>query len=94
MLHISEATRTKLLTRHQVSEAEVMEAFSNREKGLLEDSRAENQTIPPTQWFIAETNNGRLLKIVFIADSKNGYIILKTAYEANSEEIRIYNKYA
>ena len=35
-----------------------------------------------------------LLKIVFIADSKNGYIILKTAYEANSEEIRIYNKYA
>lgn len=94
MLYISEAIRAKLLTRHQVSENEITEAFSNKEKGLLEDSRAENQTIPPTLWFIAETNRGRRLKIVFIHDSRNNRIILKTAYEPNSEEIRIYNKFA
>ncbi|MBP7810742.1 MAG: hypothetical protein KA006_00305 [Neisseria sp.] len=93
MLYISDATRAKLLTKHQVGDIEVMEAFGNREKGFLEDARAENQTIPPTQWFIAETNKGRLLKVVFIA-TNNGCIVLKTAYDANSEEIRIYNKYA
>lgn len=92
MLIIAPNIRAKLSNQHQVNEHEIMEAFANREKGLLEDTRAENQTIPPTQWFIAETFRGRLLKIVFIADEHN--INIKTAYEPNIEEIRIYNKYA
>ena len=91
MLHISEAVRIKLATRHKVSEAEVMEAFANRDGGLLEDTRAQNQTIPPTLWFVAQTHRGRLLKIVFIRDG--GRVFLKTAYEPNIEEQRIYEKY-
>ncbi|STZ76847.1 ADP-ribosyl-(dinitrogen reductase) hydrolase [Bergeriella denitrificans] len=91
MLIISEAVQIKLTTRHRVSETEILEAFANRDGGLLEDNRAENRTIPPTLWFIAETHRGRQLKIVFIQDS--GKIIIKTAYEPNQEEIRIYDKY-
>ena len=69
MLYIAPAIRTKLLYKHDVREHEIEEAFANREGGFLEDERAEHITIPPTQWFIAETNHGRRLKIVFIADS-------------------------
>lgn len=65
MLSISEAVQIKLVTRHKVSAAEIHEAFANRDGGILEDTRAENKTIPPTLWFIAETFKGRLLKIVF-----------------------------
>lgn len=91
MLYIAPAIRTKLLYKHDVREHEIEEAFANREGGFLEDERAEHITIPPTQWFIAETNHGRRLKIVFIADS--GRLIIKSAYEPNGEEIRIYRKY-
>ncbi len=91
MLSISEAVQIKLVTRHKVSEAEIHEAFANRDGGILGDTRAENRTIPPTLWFIAETFKGRLLKIVFIQDGES--TIIKTAYEPNREEIRIYDKY-
>lgn len=91
MLIISEAVRIKLTTRHRVQETEILEAFSNRSGGMLEDTRAENKTIPPTLWFIAETHRGRMLKIVFIR--YGGDIVIKTAYEPNKEEICIYRKY-
>lgn len=45
--------------------------------------------MPPTQWFIAETNQGRLLKIVFI-EFDSGEICIKTAYEPNKKEQEIY----
>lgn len=91
MLIISPAVRSKLSRRHQVSDSEIEEAFTNRQGGFLEDQRADNATIPPTLWFIAQTHHGRLLKVVFIIDGQN--IIIKTAYEPNPEEIRIYRKY-
>ena len=66
--------------------------FENRYGGLLEDTREEHATMPLTRWFIAETNESRCLKICFIPYETELHI--KSAYEPNPEEIRIYYKYA
>lgn len=39
-------------------------------------------------WFIANTNAGRELKIVFVLDGDE--VHLKTAYDPNDEERKIY----
>ena len=64
----------------------------NRIGGFLEDMRLDHKTEPPTLWFIAETNAGRLLKVVFM-ELDNQYE-LKTAYEPNKDEVKIYEKYS
>lgn len=55
---------------------------------MLTDNRLNNQTDPPTRWFIAETDMGRRLKIVYIRTDKE--FIVKTAYPPNAEELEIY----
>lgn len=91
-MKISSKVKSKLLTKHRgVTEEEIEECFASREGSFLEDIRAEHATDPPTKWFVAETDMGRILKVAFIYD---GDIVIKTAYEANPEEIRIYTKYA
>jgi uncharacterized DUF497 family protein len=92
-LNFSKGIALKLLQKHDVTITEVEECFDNREKGLLEDAREKHQTNPPTQWFIAKTDKGRLLKVVFIALG-NGINEIKTAYEPNDQEVKIYEKYA
>ena len=87
-LKFSSAVNQKLAEKHGVSPEEVQQCFANREGGLLEDIREDHKTDPPTQWFIAETDYGRRLKIVFIL--KGGDIILKTAYCPNPVEETIY----
>lgn len=91
-LNFSKGIVLKLLRKHDVTTVEVEECFTNREKGLLEDTREQHKTNPPTQWFIAETDHGRLLKVVFIAH--NGKIEIKTAYEPNNNEVKIYEKHS
>lgn len=91
-LKCSSAVKQKLAEKHGVSLGEVQQCFANREGGLLEDTREDHKTDPPTQWFIAETDYGRRLKVVFIL--KNGDILLKTCYGANPKEEAIYAKYA
>ena len=66
--------------------------FENKYGRLLEDTREEHATTPPTAWFIAETNQCRCLKICFIPYEAELHI--KTAYEPNQDEINIYNKHA
>ena len=61
---------------------------------MLEDPRAEHKTNPPTKWFIAETDVGVKLKIVYMREADSNTVIIKTAYQPNCEEIRIYNKFA
>ena len=92
-LNITDRIAKKLLTKHGITCEEVEECFYNRIKGLLEDKREQHKTNPATLWFIAETNQERLLKIVFI-ESKDGSYEIKTAYEPNKDEVRIYEKYA
>ena len=88
-LKISEDVQDKLDNKHFVSRKEVEECLANRMSGvLLEDDREKHRTNPPTQWFLARTNRKRLLKIVFIL--RGNEVHLKTAYEANADEINIY----
>jgi len=86
----------KLAQKHGVRPDEIRHCFENRDGGFLEDTREEHKTEPPTQWFIAETNQGRVLKVVFIHEKllDGQRINIRTTYEPNSAEIAIYNKYA
>lgn len=85
--------RQKLKEKHNVSPLEVEQCFYNRTGRFLEDSREEHRTHPPTQWFIAETDTGKRLKVVFVEETLGG-IHIKTAYEPNATEERIYGKYS
>jgi uncharacterized DUF497 family protein len=91
-IHCRPNILTKLQERHNVSLHEVRQCFINRDGGFLEDNREEHKTNPPTEWFIAETNQGRLLKVCFVQIGTE--IDIKTAYEPNEDEIRIYKLYA
>ncbi|CAJ0699305.1 ADP-ribosyl-(dinitrogen reductase) hydrolase [Ralstonia wenshanensis] len=89
-LVISPKVRQKLETKHKVSEREVEQCFYNRCGLNLIDTREDHQTDPPSLWFIAETDLGRLLKIVFVCDG--GKVFLKSAYEPEQASIDIYEK--
>lgn len=82
----------KLRIKHNVSLDEVEECFLNREKDCLIDLREDHRTNPHTQWFIAPTDKGRLLKIVWIMEEGLG-ITLKTAFEPSQEAIDFYNRH-
>jgi hypothetical protein len=73
----------KLLKDHDVVMKEVFECFGNGEAIYFEDIREGNKTNPPTWWFMAPTNKGRLLKVCFIR--KDGDIEIKTAYEPDDD---------
>jgi len=90
-LVVSEAIKTKLQEKHQVTIREVQHCFINREGRLLLDNRALTKTNPPTLWFIALTNQNRKLKIVYI--QRDNQVILKTAYEPNDVELAIYERF-
>jgi len=92
VLRISQSVAEKLAKKHNVTEEEILECFANRTAGFLLDNRDEHKTDPATRWFVAQTNRGRCLKVVFIPLDQE--IRIRTAYEANSEELRIYNKFA
>ncbi|MBW8371493.1 MAG: hypothetical protein K0M66_11070 [Thiobacillus sp.] len=88
---ISENIEHKLAYKHSVTPQEVHECFTNRCGKPLEDPREQHRTDPPTLWFIAETNCGRKLKVIFILDK--GKIYLRSAFPPDANEIRIYEKY-
>jgi len=95
-IYISERIKQKLLEKHGVRPDEIRHCFENRDGRFLEDKRESHKTDPPTQWFIAETNQRRLLKVAFINQAViKGYRIdIRTAYEPNKTEIDIYERYA
>lgn len=89
-LIISTAIRVKLDVKHNVTENEIQQCFFNHEGNCLEDDREEHRTDPATLWFVAETNQCRVLKVVFVL--KDGNIHIKSAYEANAKDIAIYTE--
>lgn len=91
-LRISDGVRNKLASKHGVSEDEIVQCFANRSGQFLEDTREAHRSDPPTEWFIAETDFGRELKVVFVNPGK-GDIFIKSAFEPNQRERRIYQKY-
>lgn len=87
----SQRIEAKLRDKHKVSKKEVLECLDNQDGKLLKDSRENHKTNPPTMWFLAETNHGRLLKVCLVV-GKDSKVYIKTAYEPNAEEIRIYEE--
>lgn len=90
-LKISKRIADKIRDKHGVSRKDVYECFENRRGKDLFDTRAEHLTDPLTRWFLAYTNHKRLLKVVFIP--VDGWMEIKSVFEPNAEEIRIYDKY-
>ncbi len=88
-LVVSQGVKQKLAEKHNVQIHEIRECFSNRTGGFLTDNREDHKTDPPTLWFVAETDYGRLLKVVFI--QKENDFFIKTTYEANKKEVSIYD---
>ncbi len=100
-LNISTKVKNKLHEKHGVNEEKILQCFSSREKGYLEDIREDHKTDPATLWFIAETDYGEKLKIVFIFEeisdeegNMTKVVTIKTAYAPNSNETYIYEKHA
>ena len=90
-LKISEAVSKKLQDKHGVTRAEIEQCFLNRCGAMLIDTREKHRTDPATRWFLAKTNRGRVLKIVYIP--LDGGLVLRTAYDANPVERGIYARH-
>ncbi|UTH72230.1 hypothetical protein [Chromobacterium sp. IIBBL 290-4] len=86
---LSPKIEAKLRTKHNIQPHELDEAFFNRNGPYIADTRAVHQTNPPTEWFLARTDTGRLLKIVVVYDPPRGTFI-KTAFEAAAADIATY----
>jgi hypothetical protein len=87
---ISPRVRKKLAEKDPpVARQEIVECFQNRTKRALIDNRQQHKTKPPTRWFIAETNFGRKLKVVFITYPSGDHVI-KSAFEPYEYEEWIY----
>lgn len=92
-LIISSKVRAKLAAKvPPVTPDEIEHCFRNRAGTFLIDTREEHASDPPTMWFIAETDSRRKLKVVFIPRLPD--IVIRTAYDPNSIEMIIYDRYA
>lgn len=88
-LRISEKTLEKLQNKHQVTRREVEQCFDNKCGLFLVDDREDHRSDPPTLWFVAPTNQGRLLKVIFIY--RDGNIDLRSAYDADTTVQQLYD---
>jgi uncharacterized DUF497 family protein len=88
----SQKIQAKLSSKHQVTLEEVEEAFADRPDYVVIDDREDHATDPPTYWFIAQTNSGRLLKVCYI--DRGTDIYLRTAYPPDATEIKLFEDMA
>jgi len=93
MLFFSPHVREKLRLR-QITEAQVLQCFANRDGKMLIDDREQHRTTPPTEWFVASTDFGIILKICFVRDQGGKVIDIKTAYPANAVVQELYRRHA
>jgi len=88
----SEPILTKLGGKNPpINRTEVVQCFQNKSGKSLLDTREKHASNPPTQWFVAPTNAGRLLKVVYIL--RDGKVFLRSAFEPNADELYIYKQY-
>lgn len=86
----SDIVKEKIKFIHSVDFIEVEEAFFNFKGPMLIDDREIHKSKPNTVWFISETFDGRVLKLVIIPYIEDGLAVLRTAYEPSREEKEIY----
>ena len=90
-LVISARIESKLSEKHPpVTVLEVEEAFFLFDGKMILDTREQHKTYPPSLWFLSETMDGRLLKLVIMIFKEEQKAVLKTAYEPDQEEIEQY----
>ena len=77
-----------------ITENEVAECFDNHCGRYCLDHRPQHADSNgnPSVWFVASTNHGRCLKIMFVRDGTD--IFLASAYPATPEVQRIFSKFA
>lgn len=92
-LRISRKVRLKLAEKHGVTEDDILQCFTDVKGKFIGDTREEHKTNPPTYWFISETDRGKKLKVIFMADPETLDVTIKSAYPPDNEEMRIYEKY-
>jgi hypothetical protein len=87
---IAPGIEKKLAEKHRVTRAEIGQCFLNRQLPVLLDELEDHQTDPPTTFFIAYTNTGRRLKVVYI--QKGPHVVIKTCYEPTEEMVEVYHQ--
>jgi len=88
---ISPSIAKKLVAKHGgIRDVEIRQAFANRVGQILVDDREEHASDPPTHWFCAKTDTGRMLKIVYVR--RDDTIFLKTAYEPALPTVAFYRR--
>lgn len=90
-LIISGAIKEKLRTRHSVTVRDVEQCFENKCGTYLQDTREDHRTDPPTLWFVAPNNAGRVLKLMLVF--RDGSVYLKSAYDATPEIQDLYERF-
>lgn len=75
-----------------VTSKEVHECFANHCGPYAFDGRPQHldENGQPSPWFVASTNHGRCLKIMFVL--RNGDIFLKSAYPATPGVQELYRR--
>ncbi|WP_055327048.1 hypothetical protein [Ralstonia solanacearum] len=89
-LVITPSVKHKLESKHNVTELEVRQCFLNICGTYVVDDREDHRTDPPTLWFVAETDRGRVLKIIFV--HADGNVVLKSAYEPSPAVQEMYER--
>lgn len=87
---ISAHVTQKLLDKHRVTREEVIECFMNRDGPSFDDARRDHQTDPPTLWFVADTDRGRTLKVVYMEFPD--FFAIKTAFEPRDGSDDLYRR--
>lgn len=90
-LIVSATVLTKMRDKHGVSLREVEQCFENQCGLYLEDDREDHQTDPASLWFVAPTNQGRMLKVIFMF--LEGSIHIKSAFEGDLAAQAIYDRH-
>jgi hypothetical protein len=77
-----------------ITEKEVADCFANHCGGYCYDKRPQHldSNGNPTPWFVAPTNQGRILKIMFVRDSSDIY--LASAYPATDAVQQMFKRHA
>lgn len=75
-----------------ITENEVHECFENHDGRLCWDNRPQHldRQGRPSPWFVAETNQRRLLKIMFVREDED--VHLKSAYPATATVHDLYER--
>lgn len=87
---VSDRVLKKMRQKHGVDPEEVNQCFLNRTGRFYADTREDHRTNPPTYWFVAETDKGRVLKVVFVRYPD--FFAIKSAFVPEDGSDRLYQE--